>query len=247
MASPAEAAYGQADDRDAAIRDLVADNLPLVTHIVSRVCATFESPVPRDDLISAGSLGLVQAAHRYRPAVGTTFATFAYRRIKGAVVDCLRQHDALGKSARQQLSELRRLIEEFRDGHGRRPSIRELARLAETTEDEVVRYLSYEKWDYVGSLDDPVSAQDGCENPLGDLIRSDAETPLESLEAKERIERLAEAIEGLPERDKQIIVMYYYEGLYMAEMAEVLGIGVPRVSQLHTRALYNLTRKLEGV
>jgi RNA polymerase sigma factor for flagellar operon FliA len=246
MASPVEAAYEKADDREAVIRGLVTENLPLVKHIVSRVCASFDPSVPREDLISAGCLGLVQAAHRFRPSEGTKFATFAYRRVKGAVVDCLRQHDVLGKSAREQLSTLRHLIDEFREEHGRRPGIDDLARIAGISEAEVLRYLSYEKWDYVGSLDDSVSTQDGLDNPLGDLISSDARTPLECLEAEERRERLAGAIQGLPEREQQIIVMYYYEGLYMAEMAEIMGVSESRISQLHTRALYNLTRKLEG-
>jgi len=80
---------------------------------------------------------------------------------------------------------------------------------------------------------------------LKSLISSDAETPLGRLEHRELLERLAQAITELPEREQQVIVMYYYEDLYMAEMAEILGISESRVSQLHTRALYNLARKLE--
>ena len=82
-------------------------------------------------------------------------------------------------------------------------------------------------------------------NVLAALIPVDAHTPLEELEWKEKVGLLSQAIEDLPQRQKQIIVMYYYEDLYMAEMAEILGVSESRVSQLHTRALYNLTRKLE--
>ncbi|KPK66189.1 MAG: hypothetical protein AMK73_00865 [Planctomycetes bacterium SM23_32] len=245
MATPAETAYGKAQGREGVIKELVMDHLPLVRSIVSRVCGGLRPSVSEEDLISAGTLGLVQAAHRYDSSQGTKFATFAYARVKGAVVDCLRQSDPLAKSAREQLTALRRHIQEFRKSNGRKPSVEELAAQADMSEEGVLKYLSYEKWDYVGSLQRVVDGPHEQQNPLEELLVSDAETPLDELERQERMERLSQAVQRLPEREKQIIVMYYYEDLYMAEMAEILGVSESRVSQLHTRALYNLTRKLE--
>ena len=112
--------------------------------------------------------------------------------------------------------------------------------------DEVLKGLSYEKWDCVGSLQDSITEPDGECIALAELLPASTQDPFDALEWKERAEGLARAIEELPEREKQIIVMYYYEELYISEMAEVLGVSESRVSQLHTRALYNLTRKLEG-
>ncbi|MHC4481833.1 MAG: sigma-70 family RNA polymerase sigma factor [Planctomycetota bacterium] len=246
MATPAQAAYEQAGGQGNSIKPLVLSHLRLVRSIVNRVCGGLELGVCEEDLISAGTLGLVEAAHRYDSSIGVQFSTFAYFRIKGAVVDCLRANDRLSKSARRRLSELRSHIGEFRKRHARRPTIEELADQADMEEEEVLQYLSYEKWDYVGSLEDRVPDSCGEGNVLAGLIAADAATPLEQLQWKERIERVVQAIERLPQREKEIIVMYYYEDLYMGEMAEVLGISESRVSQLHTQALYNLTRELEG-
>jgi RNA polymerase sigma factor for flagellar operon FliA len=246
MGSPAETAYDEARRPDGLIRQLVTSHLGLVKRIVGRIRVGLQPSLSQDDLISAGTLGLVQAAHRFDPNRGVSFSTFAYRRIQGAVVDCLRRNDMLGKSSREQLALLRRCIQEFRARHGRRPRIQELAELAGMDEPDVLRYLSYEKWDNVGSLSQPARTEQGEASALEDLIAADAATPLERLEWQERLERLAAAIEELPERERQIIVMYYYEDLYMGEMAEILGVTEGRISQLHTRALYNLTRKLEG-
>ena len=246
MATPAETAYGQAAGRDGTIKQLVLDNLPLVRRIVSRLCASLEMRVSEEDLISAGTLGLVEAAHRFDPAMGVKFATFGYWRVKGAVMDYLRQNDSLGKSARARLGDIRRCVRELSERNGRKPTIEELALAAGMSERDVLKCLSYEKWDYIGSLQDAVDDAEGEGSVLAALIPADAETPLQKLQWKERIERLSAAVKALPEREKQVIVMYYYEDLYMAEMAEILKVSESRVSQLHTRALYNLTRKLEG-
>jgi RNA polymerase sigma factor for flagellar operon FliA len=246
MATPAEIAYEKAEGSEGAIKQMVMDNLPLVSNIVSHVCASLQPTVSEEDLISAGTLGLVEAAHRYNPSAGVKFCTFAYTRVRGAVVDFLRQNDQLGKSARQQLTSLRRRIKEFHDQNGRKPSIEELAQQAGISEQEVLRFLSYEKWDQISSLESVADDARAGAGPLGALAPVDTRTPLDKLEWQERVARLGQAIEDLPEREKQIIVMYYYEELYMAEMAELLGISEGRVSQLHTRALYNLARKLEG-
>lgn len=245
MTTPAETAYGMADGGHGAIKQMVMEHLHLVRVIVDRASAGLQPGVSQEDLISAGTLGLVEAAHRFDPSMGVQFVTFAYQRVKGAVIDFLRDNDQLSKSARGQVTMVRRGVREFREANGRKPSVGELARQAAMSEQDVLKYLSYEKWDHVGSLEDIVDAPDGEQSAMGGLIPADVATPLDVLERRERVQRLGEAIQKLPEREKQIIVMYYYEELYMAEMAELLGISESRVSQLHTRALYNLTRMLE--
>jgi RNA polymerase sigma factor for flagellar operon FliA len=245
MTTPAETAYQNASDETGRVQELVLEHLALVNHIVERHVAGTSPETSRDDLFAAGTLGLVEAAHRYDESRGVKFTTYAYPRIRGAVVDYLRQTDWLGKSARDRLNDLEELMGAFRHEHGRKPTVPELAEAADMAEEEVLKYLSYRQWDSVGSLDR--SSPDADEGTsLRDILPSQMATPLEKLEQEERIERLAGAIEDLPERERQIIVMYYYEDLYMAEMADILGISESRVSQLHTRALYNLTRLLEG-
>jgi len=245
MVTPAQTAYQNAREPEDRIQTLVLENLGLVNRVVDRSFGGMEGLVSRDDMIGAGMVGLVEAAHRFDESKGVKFSTFAYHRVRGAVGDLLRQLDWLGKSARQRLTALRHAIREFQGTQGRRPSIEELAELTDMSEDNVLQYLSYEKWDNVASVDGYVEDSEGGRNVLSSLIAADVETPEESLEWKERVDRLSEAVQQLPERQQQIIVMYYYEELYVSEMADVLGVSEGRVSQLHTKALYNLTRLLE--
>jgi RNA polymerase sigma factor for flagellar operon FliA len=246
MASPAKTAYEKGDGKGNTLRDLVVDHLPLVGHIVGRLCAGIMTRVPREDLVGAGTLGLVEAAHRFDPAKGVKFSTYAYSRVRGAVVDYLRRNDPIGKVARDQLYAVRRCVSECQRRYGRRPSIEEIAARTGIPEEDVVQCLSYEKWRYVESLEASADGAGCDESPLAVLLPAEGRTPLEELEWEERIQRVARAVEDLPERERQIIVMYYYEELYMSEMAHILQITEGRVSQLHTRALYNLSRKLEG-
>jgi RNA polymerase sigma factor for flagellar operon FliA len=157
------------------------------------------------------------------------------------MVDFLRSNDILGRSARERLQEIRQAIESFRSLHARKPTVKELSRQTGLEEDEIVHCLTHEKLESMASLEAPAAEGDsqGC---LAELIPAQTSTPLSKLEWTEQVELLAAAIEALPEREKRIIVLYYYEDLYMAEMAEIMGISESRVSQLHTRALYNLTR-----
>lgn len=245
MTSPAETAYEDAAEHGDGVRKLVTENLSLVNQVVERSFGLVSDFVPREDLISAGTLGLVEAAHRFDPSRGAKFRTFAYYRVKGAIVDFLRQNDWLGKSAREQLSALQQAVREFRGREGRKPTIGELALRLEMSEEEILRVLSYEKWDNVRSVESRATGPDGKMSALGALIPSNEKPPDEKAEWNERVERVGEAIRQLPERQQQIIVMYYYEDLYMAEMAEVFGVSEGRISQIHTEAIYNLTRLLE--
>jgi len=245
MATSAEAAYQSASNQEGRIKDLVIDNLGLVRRIANRLHTNLDPSIAEEDLIGAGVLGLVQAAHRFDGTRGVKFSTFAYERIKGAVIDFLRDNDLLGKAARERLARLRQSAARLHGLKGRKPTIEELAHDAGMSEQEVLKALSYEKWDTMGSLQAEEPGADSQSNVLAELIPAQTDTPLEELERKERVERLSRAIESLPEREKQIIIMYYYEELYMSEMAAILNVTEGRISQLHTRAIYNLTRKLE--
>lgn len=225
------------------IHSLIMDNMGLVKSLATRLDVTFQPAVSFDDLISAGTVGLVEAAHRYKSGMDAKFSTFAYQRIRGAMLDLLRAHDPLGKSARAKLGEIHEAITEFQSENRCTPSIKELAVLVDMPKMEVLRYLSYEKWNYMGSLNRGDSEEE-TPTTLDALLGSDIDTPLEKLEREEFATKLAETIKSLSKREQQIIVMYYYEELYMAEIAEVLGITQSRVSQIHTSALYNLGRKL---
>jgi len=244
MSAEALATYAEVRSKESRVKDLVLEHLPLVTRVVNRLPRALVSAFSREDLISAGTLGLVQAAHRFDEAKGVKFGTFAYHRVRGAVIDHLRENDRLGKSARTQLADLRKARGEFRGENGRAPTLEELARQAQIPQQDVLRCLSNEKWDCVISLDSPRGGAEEDGNVLAALLADTAQAPPEKLEWKERVEQLGKAIQQLPERQRHIIMMYYYQGLYMAEMGQVLNISESRVSQLHTRAVNSLGRTL---
>ncbi len=230
------------------IRDKITNNIALVKRLAETLDVTFQPAVSYEDLISAGTLGLIEAARRYSSASGAKFSTFAYRRIRGAMLDLLRSEDPLGRSARAKLSAMYRAGRDYRAEHGRSPSVDELAELLDCPRHEVLRYLSYEKWNYIHSLEGQgAGGQRDDEDAGGILLKSDIDTPLEQLEKSDLTEHLTTAIKGLSVREQQVIVMYYYEELYMVEIAEVLGVTQSRVSQIHTEAIYNLERTLKEV
>ena len=244
MTENATQAYKTAEGRED-VQELVTQHLDLVKRIVYQLPAEFTLSADKEDLISAGMVGLVEAAHRYDESYGASFVTFVYRRIKGAVVDHLRQKDLLSKSARARLQRLRRAVREFQADKGRSPTIPELAELVDLPEDTVVKFLGYRRWDNLGSLASRCTDGEGQSVPLSQLIAGDARTPDEKAEHRERLDQLTEAIQKLPERQQELLVLYYHEELYMREIAEIFGVSESRISQLHTRALYELGRILE--
>ena len=136
-------------------------------------------------------------------------------------------------------------IQSFREQHVRTPSVPELASVAQMGERDVVRYLSYDKWDHVSSTEVTLGGAGEGNMTLGATIAGNGPSQMDNLQREEQVDRLVRAIGALSERGQQIIVMYYYEELSMPEMAKVLGVSVSRISQLHTRAIHNLTRMLE--
>jgi len=243
MTQDAPAAVYEKTQQD--VSELVKGHLGVVKRIVHRLPACMCSSISRDDLISAGMVGLVEAAHRYEPDRGASFVTFAYRRVRGAVIDFLRRRDSVSKSARQRMTRLRRQIREFREREGRKPSVGELAAATGLQEDTVTRLLSYERWDDMASLDSTVQDAEGSSTALAQLVPGEQSTPLQELERKELVERLTDALERLPDRQQKVLVLYYYEELYMKEIGEVLGLSESRISQLHSQALYRLSREME--
>lgn len=241
-----ESAYRSASGAEDWTDHLVTSHITLVKRIVNQLPRDLRDQVNKDDLAGAGMVGLVEAARRFDGSKGAAFSTFAYRRIKGAIMDFLRENDALSKSARVRLKTLRSISEEYKAEHGFKPSVGELAKLSGLSEKAVLTSLEYEKWDRLASLGSGVQNGEGDRALLSSLIPADTPSPEDTVLHNERVELLSRAIEELPEQQKQVVVMYYFEDLCLSEMAKILKVSESRVSQIHTKALYELSRKLEG-
>ncbi|MEQ1893557.1 MAG: FliA/WhiG family RNA polymerase sigma factor [Planctomycetota bacterium] len=223
-------------DRD----KLILDHIPLLQHIVGRM--SFDSPgrIQRDDLFGWGMRGLIEAADAFDPARGLQFSTFAFPRIRGAILDELRNLDFLPRGRRDRLREVERAIAELEQVHGAPPTPEELAKhLGASTEeiDEVLHSARVASW---------ASLEGGPSDELGALLTDPrSEDPVGSAEWNEMKALLVRAMTDLPEPEKTVITLYYAEELLLREIGEILGVTESRVSQIHSRALYRLNRELK--
>jgi len=215
--------------------------LPMVRKIAHRAVTYLKPPLSFEDLISAGTIGLLKAARDFDSSHHAEFKTYAYIRIKGAVLDELRNSSLLPANVNKQVRDARQLSQKIMEQTGTAPTDEELAEKLGIPIDEVYELLENARAQHFVSLDSL-----GQEHrPLGDFLPApDTSTPDKRLEQTELIDKLTEAIQQLDQRRRQIILLYYQQQLTMKQIACVFNITESRVSQLHASALFNLSMKL---
>lgn len=218
---------------------LILDHVPLLKHLVGRMAFDLPSSIDRDDLYGFGMIGLIQAADSWEPERGLQFSTYAYTKIRGAILDELRRLDFLPRGRREKVRELERVVGELEQRNGETPAPEEIAAAMGLSLDEIDEILLAAKSAGHASLDENASA--GLLDKLSDPTCDDPRDSAEWLESKRLVER---AIRALPEQDRIVVTLYYGEELLLREIAEVLGVTESRVSQIHTRALFRLNREL---
>jgi RNA polymerase sigma factor for flagellar operon FliA len=219
----------------------ILEHLPLVRHVVQRVLGHLGPGGDTEDLISAGTLGLVKAARSFDPDRDASFKTYAYIRIRGAVLDELRGRSFAPASARARVRQVEQAYRRHAGGHGRPPTDEELARAVGVSRRELYGILEEARRQHFLSIHGL-----GPDGPaLADLLPADRSPgPAEQAERKELIERLSCALRELPKRDRLVLLLYYERDLTMKEVAAVLDITESRVSQLHAAALFKLAMRL---
>ena len=219
----------------------IAGFLPLVHKIVRQVVTYLKPPLSFEDLVSAGTVGLVKAAHEFDPSHHAEFKTYAYIRIKGAVLDELRGWSFVPANLNRQIQDALQLSQKIIEQTGTAPTDEELAEKLGVAVDELYRTFENARAQHFVSLDGF-----GEDMPaLGSLLAAaNTLTPDEQAERTELIDKLAEAIQQLSGKQRQIIILYYQQHLTMKQIAEVFEITESRVSQLHASALFNLSVKL---
>ncbi len=218
---------------------LVLEHVPLLRHIVGRMSFDLPSRVDRDDMHGYGMLGLIAAADSWDPSRGLAFSTYAYTRIRGAILDELRRADFLPRGRRERVRELEGIVARLEQKSGLPPAPEEIARELGCTVEEVDEIFLTAMSAVQTSLDDGPS--DHFAALLSDPRSSD---PVGSVEWEEMKVVLVESISELPEQEKTVITLYYGEELLLKEIASVLGVTESRVSQIHSRALYRLNRSI---
>jgi RNA polymerase sigma factor for flagellar operon FliA len=205
--------------------------------------------VEEADLISYGLLGLISAIERFEPERQIKFETFAITRIKGSIIDELRSLDWVPRSVRSKAREIERMNAKLEHRLHRAPTDQEMADALEVTVDEFQDSLMRISNSSVVALDElwTVSDSSGDQVSLLDTIQDPAALdPAVEMDTTEMKDRLADAIARLPEREKLVVALYYYENLTLREIGEVLGVTESRVSQLHTKAVLRLKSRLQG-
>jgi RNA polymerase sigma factor for flagellar operon FliA len=233
-----------------AIRDrLILTYAPLVKYVAGRLGSGLPAHVDEGDLVSYGLIGLMGAIERYEPERDVKFETYAIARIKGAIIDELRAMDWVPRSVRSRAREIERAIAELEAKQGTAPTDEQIAKKVGITVEELEDSLSDIARSSIAALDElwTVSGSGGDQIALIDTIEdTDAPDPQSTLSQTEMKEAIADAIARLPEREKLVVTLYYYEELTLREIGEVLGVTESRVSQLHTKAILRLKARLSG-
>jgi RNA polymerase sigma factor for flagellar operon FliA len=242
------AASGSVCDTDR-IERVLAEHAPMVKYIAQRLAFRLPPSVTVDDLIQAGVIGLIDAIDKYDPRRDTSFKTYAEFRIRGAMLDALRNLDWAPRSVRQKEHTLTRAYEELERHLGRPARDEEVAAYLELDVDELHDWLNQLKGTTLVSLESPgLRTPDGEALNLLDMLSSDrGDDPAELIQASNLKALVAQAIDELPQQEKVVIALYYYEELTMKEIGRVLEITESRVSQVHSKAILRLRAKLRAL
>ncbi len=226
---------------------LILHYSPLVKFVAGRVGVGLPANVEQADLISYGIFGLIDAIDKFELSRGIKFETYAISRIRGAIIDELRAIDWVPRSVRSKAREVEKVYNELENKLKRPPSDAEIAESMGITVDELNQIYTKLSTVSLVALDELMAVEGGSGDKVS-LIDTLEDTktvgPTEAFETEEMKEILAGAIGRLPEREKIVVSLYYYEGLTLAQIGEVLGVTESRVCQMHTKAVMALKGKM---
>ncbi len=227
--------------------ELIIKYAPLIKYVAGRLAMKLPPNVDINDLISAGVMGLIDAINRFDPSRNIQFKTFAEFRIRGAMLDELRSLDWVPRSVRKKANMIEKAYLELEQELGRPAEDDEVAEALGVTLEEFYKMLEETKnVSFVDIENIKRKIPDLNEEDIFDLIEDpDQPDPFEDCELKELRDVLAEAIDELPAKEKLVFSLYYYEGLTMREIGEILGYTESRISQLHSKAIARLRAKLK--
>jgi RNA polymerase sigma factor FliA len=234
---------------DQARERLVVAYSPLVKYVSGRMASGLPAHVEEADLISYGLVGLISAIERFQPEREIKFETYAITRIKGAIIDELRSLDWVPRSVRSRARDIEKANSKLEHALQRAPTDEEMASELDLTVEAFQEALMQISNSTVAALDElwTVSDASGDQVSLLDTLQDPgAPDPAAVMDATDLKDRMADAIARLPEREKLVVALYYYENLTLREIGEVLGVTESRVSQLHTKAVLRLRSRLQG-
>lgn len=240
-------------DEDAALiaagdqQGIINKYASLVRFIAEKIAARLPASVEVDDLISSGVIGLMDAIKKYNPKMDNMFKTYAEFRIRGAILDELRSQDWVPRSIRDKAKRLEKSFQRLERELGRHPTEEEMARELSLTKDEYYQYLDEVKAVSLVSLEELAQFHNSLDrkNLYHLYQQSRSQSPYVALTSKHAKNIIMDAINSLPEKQKLVLSLYYYEELNLKEIGQVLSVTESRVSQLHSQAILKLKIKLK--
>lgn len=224
---------------------LIRENLELVDILVGRMSTQVPSFMNRDDMKSAGMMGLIDAANKFDSSKNILFRTFAEYRIRGAIYDEMRKLDWFSRTLRDKQNRVSKTMAYLENRLGRNPTEEEMAKELDLSLEEYQTLLGQVSHLGCVSLHEAIDHSNEGRKFIDSLEdTSEKSTPSEILESSELTSVLAEILEQLSEKERLVVSLYYYEELTQKEIAEVLGVSEGRISQLHSQALINLKNKV---
>ncbi|MDR0399682.1 MAG: RNA polymerase sigma factor WhiG [Treponema sp.] len=236
--------------RDPKIReDFIKQYAPLVKYVAGKIAVSMPSSVEFDDLVGFGVFGLLDAIEKFEPEKNVKFKTYAVTRIRGAIFDELRSIDWVPRSVRQKTREVEETIGALEAQLGRTATDQEIAGAMGMAQEEYLKILVKISGTSILSLSDVwFTGDENDKVSIGDSIESPSSMNPDVIVEKDEIRRvIVEAISELPDKEKKILVLYYYEDLTLKEIGQVLEVTESRVSQLHTKAILRLRSRLTNI
>ncbi|MBS1723555.1 MAG: FliA/WhiG family RNA polymerase sigma factor [Armatimonadetes bacterium] len=222
--------------------DLINHYSYLVKITAGRLVSNVPNGLDREDLVSSGVIGLIKSVDQYDPSRDVKFETYAIALIRGAILEMLRDEDWVPRSIREKLKALERAQQKLETALGKAPTVRELGDYLGMTDEEVDDLMVRSGRTSVFSLDDVVGGTSDGDDHIHfiEMIVDEDASPDGEAEGKELRRILASGVDNLPERERLVIALYYFEGLTFKEIGKVLGVSESRVYQLHTQAMARL-------
>ena len=221
---------------------LIIEYSPLVKYVAGRLNIYFGQNVEYDDLVGYGVFGLIDAIDKYDYNKGVKFETYATLRIRGSIIDSIRKADWLPRSLRQKQKNIDKIYNKYENEYGRIANDEEMANELNIPIVNFRKQLSQIHSGTLISLDEYIDLNQGYNQITS--IKDEMAQPQDIIENNEVLESLAVSIEGLTEKEKIVITLYYYEELTLKEISFVLGVSESRISQLHSKAIVKLRNKL---
>lgn len=227
--------------------EIIIEYAPLIKYIAQKIASRLPSNIELDDLISCGVIGLMDAIDKYDPTRDNKFKTYAEFRIRGAILDELRAQDWIPRSVREKAKLIEKTFLRLEGELGRPATDEEMCSALGMSQDEFYDLLDQAKAVSILNIDDSTSFSKGDKKLMAGLLENKkASNPFAAVNYKRAQERIKEGIKSLPEKQRLVLSLYYYEDLNLKEIGQVLNVTESRVSQLHTQAVLKLRARLKN-